>query len=80
MIFDHVKYSLLEQLESDLKKHLNAQLALLPTDFVTKRSESLFDGLVDQLGDEIARLGYDPLKLDDQKGWALICMAKSKLI
>lgn len=68
LIFDHVKYSLLDELESDIKKHLNQQLSSLPADFVTKRSESLFDGLVEKLGKEISRLGYDPLKLEDQKG------------
>ena len=67
LIFDHVKYSLLDELKEDIKSHLNAQLDKLPNDFVHTQQQVLFDALIDKLNEEIRTAGFDPLKLDDQE-------------
>lgn len=67
LIFDHVKHSLLEELEQDVQKHLNEQLDKLPQNFIHDRSESLFDALLAKLRNEVKTSGYDPLSLPDQR-------------
>ncbi|KAI1287990.1 hypothetical protein HDE_09758 [Halotydeus destructor] len=66
LIFDHVKYMLLDELKADIHDHLNTQLAKLPDQFVTKRSENLFDDLLSRVAEAVTQAGFDPLRLPNQ--------------
>lgn len=66
LIFNQVKKSLLAELQTDVQTYLNEKLKDVPTEFIHKRSESLFDDLMVKVTQEIKAKGFDPVELPSQ--------------
>jgi len=60
LIFDQVKFSMLKEIEDNIRDHLNAQLSLVPTDLIHDRSAFVFDDILSLATDEIQDQGFDP--------------------
>lgn len=65
LLFDQMKYSLIDELRSGIQSRINYQLETLPDNFIHESSSSLLDHLLDKVKSEIAKSGYDPYDLPD---------------
>jgi hypothetical protein len=67
LVFDHIKQSLLAELQTDVQTYLDTKLPEIPTEFVHKRSASLFDDIMDKVREELVDAKLDPIDLPDQR-------------
>ena len=66
LLFDHMKFTLIDELRTGIQKRIDYQLEQLPDNFVHESSSSLVDHLLEKVKEEIVKSGYDPLPLPDQ--------------
>jgi hypothetical protein len=60
LIFDQVKFSMLSNIENNIRKHLNSQLSLIPSSLIQDQSAFVFDDILSLATDEIQDQGFDP--------------------
>lgn len=60
LLFDNMKYNLIDELRSGIQSRINDQLESLPDNFIHESSSSLVDHLLEKVKQEIVKSGYDP--------------------